>query len=281
MTGARPDYPAAHSMDTDWFAVDADGNVGFFKSGEDGAVPAGWGFTQDSGWDLIERLALEAAEAIWSNGSVRGVHCWSTPPADQELARAFGGFCNVMFLRHPPDADFREHKAAAPIRVDGGTLYPVFVGIIYDEEYDQLHTSGACAGCGCVDVGRLANLGFFQFHCDKYGVPPYERLGVPQTPLRLDELSPALRELLQSKRIATADFARAQKFQPLEHVPCDTWSTGTYVGTDGQTHPLPPRPGQDAKPATPQAAPPTPAAIAQAKPAAPAPARRWWQFWRR
>jgi hypothetical protein len=33
------DYPAAHSMDTTWFAVDKDGNVGMFRSGENGAVP--------------------------------------------------------------------------------------------------------------------------------------------------------------------------------------------------------------------------------------------------
>jgi hypothetical protein len=34
-----PDYPAAHSMDTMWFAVDADGNVAAFETGESGAVP--------------------------------------------------------------------------------------------------------------------------------------------------------------------------------------------------------------------------------------------------
>jgi hypothetical protein len=33
------DYPAAHSMDTSWFAVDAAGHVAVFDSGEDGAVP--------------------------------------------------------------------------------------------------------------------------------------------------------------------------------------------------------------------------------------------------
>ncbi len=33
------DYPAAHSMDTTWFAVDADGHVGRFDSHEEGAVP--------------------------------------------------------------------------------------------------------------------------------------------------------------------------------------------------------------------------------------------------
>lgn len=33
------DFPAAHSMDTAWFAVDADGHVGRFDTGEDGALP--------------------------------------------------------------------------------------------------------------------------------------------------------------------------------------------------------------------------------------------------
>ena len=33
------DHPAAHSMDTHWFAVDSQGRVGVFDSGEDGAVP--------------------------------------------------------------------------------------------------------------------------------------------------------------------------------------------------------------------------------------------------
>jgi hypothetical protein len=34
------DYPAAHSADTTWFAVDRDGHVAVFDSAEAGAVPA-------------------------------------------------------------------------------------------------------------------------------------------------------------------------------------------------------------------------------------------------
>ena len=33
------DFPAAHSMDTFWFAVDADGHAAVSSSGEAGAVP--------------------------------------------------------------------------------------------------------------------------------------------------------------------------------------------------------------------------------------------------
>jgi len=40
--GAMKDFPAAHSMDTNWFAVDADGYIGYFDSSEGGAVPNTW-----------------------------------------------------------------------------------------------------------------------------------------------------------------------------------------------------------------------------------------------
>ena len=33
------DFPAAHSMDTEWFAIDADGHVAVLESSEDGEVP--------------------------------------------------------------------------------------------------------------------------------------------------------------------------------------------------------------------------------------------------
>ena len=33
------DYPAAHSMDTHWFAIDKDGQVGLFFTAETGYLP--------------------------------------------------------------------------------------------------------------------------------------------------------------------------------------------------------------------------------------------------
>src|SRR5262249_31913302 len=36
----QPDYPASHSMDTCFFAIDRDGHVAIFDTGEAGAVPA-------------------------------------------------------------------------------------------------------------------------------------------------------------------------------------------------------------------------------------------------
>lgn len=61
------DVPAAHSMDTTWFAVDADGCVGVFESGEDGAVPndAALGINpSDSTFDLFLLDAVTFARAL-------------------------------------------------------------------------------------------------------------------------------------------------------------------------------------------------------------------------
>jgi hypothetical protein len=55
------DYPAAHSMDTTWFAVDRDGHVGMFFSGESGAVPEGVsGGVSREFFELVEGAETEA-----------------------------------------------------------------------------------------------------------------------------------------------------------------------------------------------------------------------------
>jgi hypothetical protein len=54
------DFPAAHSMDTEWFAVDAKGHVGLFESGESGMVPRGV-VLQDSLDDVFRHLRGQPA----------------------------------------------------------------------------------------------------------------------------------------------------------------------------------------------------------------------------
>jgi len=49
----EPDYPAAHSMDTTWYAVDAAGHVGVFSTGENGHAPVG---SKADGKYFLDRL---------------------------------------------------------------------------------------------------------------------------------------------------------------------------------------------------------------------------------
>jgi hypothetical protein len=61
------DYPAAHSMDTMWFAVDRDGNVAAFDSAEGGAVP-------NSALSEHEMDVLEAFAEIGNESEVIHAH---------------------------------------------------------------------------------------------------------------------------------------------------------------------------------------------------------------
>jgi len=47
------DFPAAHSMDTEWFAVDAKGHVGLFQTDETGMLPMGSGSEPGNSDDFI------------------------------------------------------------------------------------------------------------------------------------------------------------------------------------------------------------------------------------
>lgn len=53
------DYPAAHSMDTEWFAIDKDGFVALMTSEETGPVPIEvyQHLDQGEGYELVEKIA--------------------------------------------------------------------------------------------------------------------------------------------------------------------------------------------------------------------------------
>jgi len=136
-----PDFPAAHSMDTEWFAIDADGRVGSFWSGENGSVPhgAGTGALDHSDDRLEQGLYAYSYEieygypmplGVYRRGDplpARPIHLYELPP---NLRRQAGLICfpNVRFA----DADLVQPaefyscswwgKSAAYLTSDGVTL---------------------------------------------------------------------------------------------------------------------------------------------------------------
>jgi hypothetical protein len=65
----RDDFPAAHSMDTEWYAVDQQGHVAVFSSDENGHVPAYVG-QDDILWELQQ--AREPHEERWQSEELAG-----------------------------------------------------------------------------------------------------------------------------------------------------------------------------------------------------------------
>ncbi len=54
----RTDYPAAHSMDAQWFAIDDAGEVAWLDTGESGAMPID-GLKTQGFFDMLDRLAKD------------------------------------------------------------------------------------------------------------------------------------------------------------------------------------------------------------------------------
>lgn len=55
---AEVDFPAAHSMDSEWFAVDKDGNIALFETGEAGIIPNhAIGADQGAVFEVLDQLS--------------------------------------------------------------------------------------------------------------------------------------------------------------------------------------------------------------------------------
>ena len=77
---APRDFPAAHSGDVDWYAVDADGNVGLFCSEGAGCLP----WVDAAERDAVCREVFDAADLV--QRAVAGSCC--TPEAPEAIAEA-------------------------------------------------------------------------------------------------------------------------------------------------------------------------------------------------
>ena len=70
------DYPAAHSMDTAWFAVDENGNLAEFHAGDEGSVPVEWLENKGEGKEVWEAWRtrtppfdqIDCKQAYWFGG---------------------------------------------------------------------------------------------------------------------------------------------------------------------------------------------------------------------
>jgi hypothetical protein len=247
---AREDYPSSHSMDSQWMAVDRDGHVAVFSTGEAGAMP------QDAEGvaDLLERCRglLPRTEPVYDLEGYR------LPGRDPRPAHLPGGGASdtvqyvLLFLRSADPV--REALAAGQ-----GAVHPAAQGVAVAfrempaELYRRLHEAGECLGCDFHYISddpeagptNPAALGLFRYAhlCENWISGPYGRRGRPDRPLHVDQLPPALRDLLLGRfHLASLCFAEAPHVQPVEHFPCISWET-RYLGSDGKT--VRPMPGHE------------------------------------
>jgi hypothetical protein len=129
-------------MDTMWFAVDPDGNVAVFDSGEAGAVPVD-GYVGEDHYDLLDKLrnAGHRSGVIREVTSLLGNHA---PPGLN------GGQTTFLLVLSPAGTLAADVERAGGRRVQANGLTGGALGFLVDELshdlHQSLHESGVCLG---------------------------------------------------------------------------------------------------------------------------------------
>jgi hypothetical protein len=219
-------------MDTSWFAIDNDGNVAVFDTGESGCVPEG-AYTEDAYTLESEVMALPSsgfkfdpdgfAETQWSEH----VEVGDIPEGDEGLEL-------FMFLSDlVPVRDLLARLNSEAIGSSKGEA--VRLRVTDRSAFAELHAREACNGCyrDWRSGEEIAAHGCYRYEhtCENWIAGPYARATIPNKPLAITEIPKSIRD----KAVAfDGRFADTQTLQPAEHWPCMGWESG-WLSSDGKT----------------------------------------------
>ena len=228
----KTDFPAAHSMDTTWFAIDRDGHVAVFESGEAGAVPTE---VAQSGGGYDEAEALLQLPDQGALVDLLGLRSMLTPEHDHATIDE-RTYEVTAFVRDPAAIEDLVRRMEARV-------YPATTGsalVIRKPDpvgFAELHNRGACVMCvRTFCSSRHATHGVYDYsHSDRFEnwiAGPYARIAVPVKPITADELPTVVLDV--AIRFA-GRFADLVVLQPAEHWPSRAHSN-MWVATDHKTH---------------------------------------------
>jgi hypothetical protein len=231
-------------MDSCWFAVDRDGSVGYFATGEAGARPLD--ATLEGPYEVLIQLGrvLSPCDAIHDlqGHSPPGPLGQGPRHLHRNMPQQFGG---LLFLT---SADLVQTEIAR----GNAMLLPARQGIavylraLTPELSQRIHEAGQCLGCvyglwaeqdeDADEMDRLpkpARIGLYYYsHTTENWISgPYGRIQVPAQPIHIDQLPPDLRRQVRELRLDLR-FADTAHIQPVEHAQSASWESA-YLTGDG------------------------------------------------
>lgn len=245
------DFPAAHSMDTIWFAVDRDGHVGGLQSNGAGAAPAARPRLRGQDQERLCQglraglpecpVTYDLAGRIVPGPLHEGTDHWGENLPTPQLL--------LMFLRSL-DLVADEIARARAVAHPATEGWAVIFTSLSPELARKIHEAGDCLACfrhsDYSEYCDLADRGVFSYEqlLGDWLPGPYGRQRIPARPVHIDQLPPDVREVIARVRFEGFCFAETVYLQPAEHMPCDAMNAG-YLSADGQT--LRPMPGEEAE----------------------------------
>lgn len=243
MSQRREDYPAAHSMDTDWFAIDEDGRVGVFSSGEEGAVPHN-ARNQSIDEDELIRLALRGKIPLdLSALTEKADGNFLLPSWDEEVSlRKIDELNSVyeclLWLRD--DSPFDDPKHSSLLRVRNQQHVIAFLRGDWKTDYlpriKELHRRGLVLRGRVYPSVFLHELGVYVYdHWDVYMPGPYVLTTLPKNPLIVTDLPDQMAADVTRCKLDGTRFGDGA-IQPMEIIDCGTWGVRPWVQMDGFVH---------------------------------------------
>jgi hypothetical protein len=231
------DFPAAHSMDTIWFAVDSDGHVAVFETGEPGEVPT-TAYVGEDPEALIDRVAAQLPKA----DPILDLDGWRAANYGLHVALEHANAASkiIMFVRSLDDAgEWVELLEARVLRASEG----VALRFAYPDRatFATLHDLGMCVACfyDWPEIApRVCDHGIYAY--DYAGMEgPYARCMLPVAPVRLPDLP------IEIAAVAIrfdGRFAETPVLQPAELWACETWVPSWFAPDKVVTSDKPPAP---------------------------------------
>lgn len=224
------DYPAAHSMDTAWFAIDNDGNVAIFDTGESGCVPEE-AYIEDP-YELEEQIRTLPATGYKLDPDGFRETQWADHvdnddglTEETELYMFLSDLVPVQDLLDRLDAKPLDATNAKCVRLTGRDRAALA----------ELHAREACLGCyrDWSSSEDIATHGVYRYEhtCENWIAGPYARATVPSKPLTIDQIP---KEIRKAAVAFDGRFADTPKLQPAEHWSCSSWEAG-WLSSDGKT----------------------------------------------
>ncbi len=228
------DFPAAHSMDTTWFAVDRDGRVAAFESGEAGAVPTDAYLGEDA--PPLDDLPVTG----------EAVRVAPVPPWKFEIPHTVRAE-----FPHPAIFHLRDEGAlAAEVAAGMAVRVPSAGSAAFRVEkpdaalVDRLHAGGSCLACAHFfedasdTVAAERGLYAYEHVTENWVAGPYRLVAKPSRPARLEELPAEVRE--NAIRFE-GRFEEAGLVHPMQLGPCESWQAA-WIDMDAKTvRPVPGR----------------------------------------
>lgn len=249
------EYPATHSMETSWYIVDEEGNVGILDYNSNGPVP--WTLTADACIEDIlfgaieeRQIAFELTESqIMGMVSKVEISCindlWffqTVVQIDPTQEKAFIDICNhddIENFHCINKNDFWYVFDAYQcfnndgILVDNSSLKMLvesnIVKNFYKTKYFELEDEYDEQKKDVVHTELDGNIPYYVYHQAYWTKFPAKRVNVPKYPIKINQVPISLRSEIQQIK---GSFAEAEFLQIAENVPCRSYD-GNIVYNGG------------------------------------------------